>query len=123
MAYERLQSAGYLLNTPQPPLPARVTADGIIITVRLTPKASADEVQGVETLADGPVLKARVRAIPDKGKANEAVAQLLADWLGEPKSHAALVSGGKSRLKHVLIRGDARVLMAKFATRIDSHSD
>jgi len=104
----------------QQPLPARLSTEGIIITVRLTPKASVDEVQGVEDMTEGPVLKARVRAIPDKGKANDAVAKLLADWLGEPKSHATLVSGGKSRLKQVLIRGDANLLMAKFATRIAS---
>lgn len=108
-----------MAENPQPPsLPARATPDGIIIAVRLTPKSSADEVQGVEATADGPVVKARVRAIPDKGRANEAVTVLLAEWLGEPKSRAELVSGGKSRLKQVLIRGDARSLMTKFAARI-----
>ena len=100
------------------PLPARATAEGVVIAVRLTPKASSDEVQGVEDTAEGRVLKARVRAIPDKGKANQAVAALVAEWLGEPKSRAELVSGGKSRLKHILLRGDARALMAKLAARI-----
>lgn len=109
-------------TTPQHPFPARISTEGIIITVRLTPKASGDEVQGVEVMADGPVLKARVRAIPDKGKANDAIAKLLADWLGEPKSHVTLVSGGKSRLKQVLVRGDTNLLMAKFASRIASFS-
>lgn len=89
-----------------------------MIAVRLTPKSSADEVEGVEDTASGPVIKARVRAIPDKGRANEAVAVLLAHWLNEPKSRAELVSGGKSRLKQVLIRGDAQALMAKLAALI-----
>lgn len=108
-----------MTDVPKPSsLPARTTTEGIVIAVRLTPKSSADEVQGVEDTADGPVLKARVRAIPDKGRANEAVATLLAEWLGEPKSRAELASGGKSRLKQVLIRGDARALVSKLAARI-----
>lgn len=108
-----------MTGLPNPSLfPARTTTEGIIITVRLTPKSSADEVLGVEDTADGPILKARVRAVPDKGRANEAVATLLAQWLDEPKSRAELASGGKSRLKHVLIRGDAQALMSKLAVRI-----
>jgi uncharacterized protein len=106
-------------GVPQPStLPARARSDGIVVAVRLTPKSSADEVQGVEQTADGPVIKARVRAIPDKGRANEAVANLIAAWLGEPKSRAELVSGGKSRLKQILIRGDAPALLTKLAARI-----
>jgi uncharacterized protein YggU (UPF0235/DUF167 family) len=64
------------------------------------------------------VLKARVRAIPDKGKANQAAAALVAAWLGEPKSRAELVAGGKSRLKHILVRGDARALTGKLTERV-----
>ncbi|MEJ2124159.1 MAG: DUF167 family protein [Alphaproteobacteria bacterium] len=99
-------------------LPARITAEGVIVAVRLTPKASSDAVTGVEISAEGPVLKARVRAIPDKGKANEAIAVLLAKWLGVPKSSAALASGGKSRSKQVLVKGDADELMERLAARI-----
>jgi uncharacterized protein (TIGR00251 family) len=101
-------------------LPARIAADGIIVAVRLTPKASSDAVTGVEESADGWVLKARVRAIPDKGKANDAVAVLLAKWLGVPKSSATLVAGGKSRSKQVLVKGDANELMERLAARIAS---
>lgn len=101
-------------------LPARAVADGIVIAVRLTPRAGADEVTGVDAAKDGgsSVLRARVRAAPEDGKANAAVAALLAKWLGEPKTHGELVSGGKSRLKQFLIRGDAAVLMDKLALRI-----
>jgi uncharacterized protein (TIGR00251 family) len=100
-------------------LPARPVTDGIVIAVRLTPKAGADQVSGVEATGDGqPVLRIRVRAAPENGKANAAVAALLAKWLGEPKTRAELVSGGKSRLKQILIRGDAGALMEKLAARI-----
>ena len=102
-------------------LPARSVADGIVIAVRVTPKAGGDEVSGVEASGDGrPVLRVRVRAAPEDGKANAAVAELLARWLDKPKTCAALVSGGKSRLKQILIRGDAGGLMEKLAARIAS---
>jgi uncharacterized protein YggU (UPF0235/DUF167 family) len=100
-------------------LPARATADGIVLAVRLTPKSAADAVTGIDDTGDGPpVLKARVRAAPEKGKANAALAELVADWLDEPKSRAELVSGGKSRLKQVLVRGDAAALMQRLAARL-----
>jgi uncharacterized protein (TIGR00251 family) len=95
-----------------------MTAEGIVVAVRLTPKASSDAVIGVEEGAEGPALKARVRAIPDKGKANDAIAALVAKWLGVPKSSATLASGGKSRSKQVLVKGDADELMACLAARI-----
>ena len=98
---------------------ARPVADGIVIAVRLTPKGGADQVGGVEASGEGqPVLRVRVRAAPEDGKANVAVAALLARWLGEPKTHGVLVSGGKSRLKQILIRGDAAALMEKLAARV-----
>ena len=43
---------------------------GVVLQVRLTPKSSRDALEGVEVLADGAcVLKARVRAVPEDGKA------------------------------------------------------
>ena len=107
---------------PGDPLPARTVAGGIVITVRLTPKAGADQVSGVDPAREGQAarLRVRVRAAPEDGKANAAVAALLAKWLGEPKSNAELLSGGKSRLKQILIRGDAATLMDKLAARIAS---
>jgi uncharacterized protein YggU (UPF0235/DUF167 family) len=79
-------------------VPARETAGGIVVALRLTPKAGRDEVTGLEIGADGlAFLMARVRALPEKGKANAALAALIADWLALPKSTCAVVSGGKSR--------------------------
>jgi uncharacterized protein len=92
-------------------------AGGIVISVRLTPKAAVDDVCGIETAGQGPaVLHVRVRAAPEDGKANAAVAGLLAKWLDQPKSAGELVSGGKSRRKQILIRGDAAALMQKLAS-------
>ena len=55
----------------------RSARNGIDLFVRLTPRSSSDEIGDVETTADGRThLAARVRAVPDKGKANAA----LEDW-------------------------------------------
>jgi uncharacterized protein (TIGR00251 family) len=99
--------------------PARETDDGVIVAVRLTPKAGRDVVTGIETGADGmPFLAARVKAVPEKGKANAALAALIADWLSLPKSGCAVVSGGKSRLKQVLVQGDPAALTDRLRARI-----
>lgn len=84
----------------------RQTSDGVELTVRLTPRASRDDLDGVEQGADGRVyLKARVRAIPEKGKANNALIALLAKRSGIAKSSFTLVSGGTNRLKVLMIAG------------------
>ena len=87
--------------------------------MHLTPKAGADEVLGVAEREMGQtVLRARVRAAPEAGKANAALARLIAEWLGEAKSKGEIVSGGKSRLKQVLVRGDPGLLMSRLASRL-----
>lgn len=100
------------------PMPARAVAEGIVIAVRLTPKGGGDEIIGVEAAGATPYLRARVRAAPEDGKANAALAELLAGWLDVPKSRAEVVSGGKSRMKQVLISGDAAELLERLAARI-----
>lgn len=96
----------------------RARADAVLLSVRLTPKASADAVIGIEDGPDGPVLKAKVRAIPDKGKANKALIKLMAGWLKVPQSSLSLSSGSKSRFKTVEISGDPEELTALIAERL-----
>lgn len=59
------------------------------------------------------MLRVRVRAVPDKGKANAAVIALLAKALGVSKSAVKLVSGDTARLKTVEIEGDSATLAAR----------
>lgn len=100
-------------------LPARETPDGIVIGVRLTPKGGADEIVGVEMRGSGqPAVKARVRAAPEGGKANAALEKLIADWMDEPKTNCEVVSGGKSRMKQVLVRGDPILLTNRLLARL-----
>jgi uncharacterized protein len=101
-------------------LPWAAAAEGVTLTVRLTPKGGRDAVDGIECLADGrSVLKVRVRALPSGGEANDALQRLLARALGVPSRDVALLSGETSRIKRLLIRGDAGALTVALA-RISS---
>ena len=90
----------------------------MILTVRLTPKSSRDEVVGIEDHGGECVLKARVRAIPEAGRANAALETLIARWLGVPPSTVGVAHGGKSRLKQVAVSGDADTLSRLIARRV-----
>ena len=91
--------------------PFAATPDGLIVTVRLTPKGGRDAIDGIETLSDGrTVLKARVRAAPSEGEANAALGLLLAKALGVPPGRVDIVGGATSRIKRVKILGDAAAL-------------
>ena len=79
--------------------------------MRLTPKSGRDEISGVEQLADGRmVLKARVRAVPQDGEANEALIRLLAKALHLSARAVRIESGASSRLKTIHLQGDAGTL-------------
>ena len=85
----------------------RYSAQGISIALRVTPRGGRDEIDGLETLANGrTVLKMRVRAIAEGGEANRAVVELLAKTLGVPKARVRVLSGATSRLKQIAIDGD-----------------
>jgi uncharacterized protein (TIGR00251 family) len=71
------------------------------ITVRVQPKAKRSE---VVAYADG-VLKVRVAAVPEKGRANQELVRLLAEVLGVPRSAVTIERGATSRTKLVRIEG------------------
>lgn len=105
-------------GAPSPGLPARATSGGIILHLRVTPKAGQDEVLGVEKRAEAAVLKLRVRALPEKGEANDAVVAVVAKWLGVPKAGLKVTAGGKSRLKQVFVAGEPAALLARVAAAL-----
>ncbi|CCV04625.1 conserved hypothetical protein [Mesorhizobium metallidurans STM 2683] len=87
--------------------PFRRRDDGVDLFVRLTPKAAMDRLEGIETASDGRShLKARVRAVPENGAANQALERLVAKALGVPASAVSVVAGGTARLKTLRISGD-----------------
>jgi uncharacterized protein len=98
--------------------PFRLARGSVILAVRLTPKSSADKIESVGLFNGEPVLKARVRALPEAGRANDALERLIADWLGVPLSTVTVAQGGKSRLKRVAVAGDAAHLAFVIKTRL-----
>ena len=97
--------------------PWREVGGRLQVRLRVTPNAGADAIEGTELRDDGSaVLRVRVKAVPDRGKANAAVIRLVAKALGVPKSAVTLVSGDTARLKTIEIDGDPAALGARIET-------
>ena len=71
------------------------------IRVKLTPKASRNEVSGRE----GEIYRIKVTAPPVDGRANEALVGFLAKKLGVGRGKVQIITGASSRLKRVRIEG------------------
>lgn len=85
-------------------------AAGLTIAVQVVPRASRNEVAGVQ----GDLLKVRITAPPVEGAANEALLAFLAKALGLRRRDLELVSGEHARRKLVRIRGlDAATVQAR----------
>ena len=76
-------------------------AGTVIFTVRVQPRASRDEIVGE---MDG-ALKIRLQAPALENRANEALIEFLAHLLKTPKAAVRLLSGERSRIKRIEIRG------------------
>jgi uncharacterized protein (TIGR00251 family) len=87
------------------------TTSGIVIDVRVIPRAGRSGVAGVR---DNAVL-VRLNAPPVAGAANAELIEVLADALDVPKRAIAIVSGDRSRQKRVRIDG---VTLAHAASRL-----
>ena len=72
-----------------------------IVAVKAVPRASCDEVVGWQ----GDVLKVRVTAPPQDGRANDAIEAVLAAALGLRRRAVRIVSGRGSAHKRVAIEG------------------
>ncbi len=92
-------------------MPIKRQADGIALSVRLTPKASANRIQGLFELPDGArSLKCQVTAVPEAGKANAALIKMLAKAFKCPKTSLNIISGMTDRNKVVTVSGDPVML-------------
>ena len=83
-----------------PPFARKVTG-GIEVRVKVVPGASRDEVVGIL----GERLKVRTAMAPEAGKANKAVAKLLAGWLNVGTREVEQVSGPTNPEKTFLVPG------------------
>ncbi len=87
-------------------------ARGTVIPVRAQPGAKKDAVLGVRNGA----LRVAVTAAPERGKANEAIVEVLAKALKCKRSQITLLSGETSREKKFLIEGlTPEALRGRFA--------
>ena len=77
---------------------------GVLLAVRVQPRASRDEVAGAIEGA----LKIRLCAPAVENRANEALAEFLAAVLKVPKSSVRILSGERGRTKRVEITGVTR---------------
>ena len=68
------------------------------LRVKVIPKSSKTEFAGY--LSDG-TWKVKVAAAPEKGKANRALVDFLAERLGVAKTRVRIVSGETSPLKRI----------------------
>jgi uncharacterized protein (TIGR00251 family) len=77
------------------------TNSGVILSIRTQPGSSKNRIIGEY----GGRLKLAVTAAPEKGKANKAVIELLADTLHINESSIQIISGESSRDKRLMIEG------------------
>ena len=108
------------------PSPFEAVADGVRVTLRVTPKASRNAVTGMaDTAGSGArgggkrVLKLAVTAVPENGKANEAVIKLLSKAWKLPKTSLTVVAGATDRNKILHVAGDPAALLPRLSALID----
>ena len=80
------------------------TPDGVILTVRVIPRAGRSGPAGIRDNA----FLIRLNAPPVEDAANTELIEVLADLLDVPQRHVAIVSGQRSRLKRVRVIGMTR---------------
>jgi len=83
------------------PGPGADQLPAIVLRVHVNPGAGRSEVVG----RHGDAIKIKVAAPPERGRANEAVAALVATTLGVDPGQVSLTSGATSRLKRIRVEG------------------
>lgn len=85
---------------------------GLVVRLRVTPRARRSGVVGLVADANGDVcLKVSVNAAPEDGRANDAVLALLAKEWRLPRRALSLKAGCADRRKTVSVAGDPDELM------------
>jgi hypothetical protein len=95
--------------------PIAPAADGVFLSVRVTPRARRRGVGAVD--AQG-ALAVAVGSPPEDGKATEETVELLAAHFGLPKRAFALAQGAASRCKRFKIAGAPEALMATMGAKL-----
>jgi uncharacterized protein (TIGR00251 family) len=94
--------------------PYSAVEGGVRLALRLSPRASRTQVDGiVQDAEDRPLLKLRLAAPPVDGAANAALISLLAKALSLRKADITIRSGEASRIKVLHLAGDPAALMQR----------
>lgn len=72
----------------------------MILTVYVKPNSRTDELSWL----DDDTVRVCVRAAPEKGRANEAVVELLSQTFGVSKSSITLIRGATAKIKQFEIK-------------------
>ena len=80
---------------------AEARPGGVLLTIRVVPRAARDEIQGFH----GDALKVRLHAPPVDNKANEALVRFLAERLDLSRNQVRLIAGATGRTKQVVVVG------------------
>ncbi len=90
----------------------------VTVAVRVIPKAPTSRIVGIVPDRDGTlVLKARIAAVPERGKANAALIELLAKTWKLPKTSFSIAFGAAGRRKVVRITGAPDEILKKIEPR------
>jgi uncharacterized protein (TIGR00251 family) len=81
------------------------TPDGVLLAVRVIPRAKKTELAGTRPGADGAALLVRLVAPPVEGAANDALVEFLATRLQVPRRAVRIVGGERGRRKRVMVAG------------------
>lgn len=90
------------------------TASGTVIAVKAQPGARRAQIGPVQLSAPQPGwpaarLKVAVNVAPEDGKANEAIIEALATWLGVKRDAVTQTAGATSREKKFLVTGSVQI--------------
>ena len=83
----------------------KINGSSLLLDIKAIPRASKTEFAGL----GGEALRVRIAAAPERGKANDALCDFLADSLGCPRRMLSLAGGEKSAYKTIAIPPEFRV--------------
>jgi uncharacterized protein (TIGR00251 family) len=78
-----------------------VKKDGLLLFgIKVVPRSSKTQVAGIYN----GLLKVRLSAVPEKGKANQALVNFLSEILNVPKAYIAITAGLTAKVKQVSVK-------------------
>ncbi len=91
--------------------------EGVIFSVKVIPKAAKNKIGKIVADSEGKLsLKIYVTAVPERGKANDAVIKLVSDYLKIKKSQIVIKHGHTDPYKILQIAGDPDELFKHIET-------